>query len=73
MADPAASATLTRRATVALARKAKIPDLSELRATQSIFFAMTELCKQNGQDYRPARDAVAAVKRGKYRADLGVP
>ena len=73
LADPLASAEMSRRATVKLASTAKVPDLSPLRASQSIFYAMTELCKQNGDAYKPAKDAVAAVEEGKYRADLGDP
>jgi hypothetical protein len=73
LADPLAAADMSRRATVKLARKADISGLSQLRASQSIFFAMTELCKENDASYTPAEDAVAAVKRGEYRADLGAP
>ena len=73
LADPAASADVTRRATVQLANQANIRDASVLQVSQSIFFAMTELCKGEAEDYKPARAAVAAVKRGEYRADLGEP
>ena len=73
LADPLAAGDVSRQATVKLARKADIRGLSLLRASQSIFFAMTELCKENDAGYAPAADAVAAVERGEYRADLGAP
>ena len=73
LADKAGSADLSRRAQVALAAEAKIPDMSPLRAGQSIFFAMTELCKGAEAGYTPGSDAVKAVKRGEYIADLGAP
>lgn len=73
LADPLAAAQMSRRAAVKLARAADIEELSELRASQSIYFAMTELCEANDDSYTPAAAAVAAVKRGKFRADLGAP
>jgi hypothetical protein len=38
-------ADVTRRATVAIADREQIRGLNRLQATQSLFFAMTELCK----------------------------
>jgi hypothetical protein len=75
LADPTDTkvAKGSRRATFALADEAKLPDMNRLQASQSILFAMTELCKENGGSYKPAEDAVAAVKDGKYEADLGTP
>jgi hypothetical protein len=66
-------ADVTRRATVAIADRERIAGLSGLQATQSIFFAMTELCKEQPAAYEPAKAAVRAVRQGKYRADLGTP
>jgi hypothetical protein len=66
-------ADVTRRATVALADRAQIQGLSRLRATQSVFFAMTELCKGRPASYQPATAALRAVERGDYRADLAAP
>ena len=43
------------------------------QATQSVFFAMTELCKGRKGSYQPASAAVRALQQGKYRADLGAP
>jgi hypothetical protein len=47
--------------------------MSQLRVAQSIFFAMTELCKDADAGYKPAADAVRAVEQGKYIADLEAP
>jgi hypothetical protein len=63
----------TRRATVAIADRERIAGLNRLQATQSVFFAMTELCKGRKGTYEPASPAVRAVRQGKYRADLGAP
>jgi hypothetical protein len=63
----------TRRATVAIADREGIAGLNRLQATQSVFFAMTELCKGRTGTYQPASAAVTAVQQGKYRADLGAP
>ena len=73
LADKQASAAVTRRAQFALAEDANVKDMSRLRVAQSIFFAMTELCKGADAGYRPAADAVRAVEQGKYIADLGAP
>jgi hypothetical protein len=64
-------ADVTRRATVAIADRERIARLNRLQATQSLFFAMTELCKGSPASREPARAAVQAVRQGKYRADLG--
>jgi hypothetical protein len=66
-------AEVTRRATVALADGARIPGLNRLRATQSLFFAMTELCKGRQASHQPATAAVRAVEQGDYQADLNAP
>jgi hypothetical protein len=67
------AAGLTRRASVALANQAEIRGLTTLQATQSIFLAMTELCKEEAKGYKPAKAAVEAVRSGRYRANLGEP
>lgn len=64
-------ADVTRRATVAISGRERIPRLNGLQATQSIFYAMTELCKERPASFEPAEAAVRAVRAGKYRADLG--
>jgi hypothetical protein len=66
-------ASVTRRATVALADQEQLPDLNRLQATQGLFFAMTELCKGRPPSYQPARAAVRGVREGRFRADLGTP
>jgi hypothetical protein len=71
--DKVASARMTRIAQYALADDAQIPRLNRLQASQSIFYAITELCKSQPGSYRPATDAIADVRSGKYRADLGAP
>jgi hypothetical protein len=66
-------AETTRRATVAIADREQFGRLNRLQATQSLLFAMTELCKGSPASHEPARAAVQAVRKGTYRADLGAP
>jgi hypothetical protein len=68
--DPVAAAQLTRPVQYALADDAKIRGLNRLQASQSIYYAITELCKGNTGSYRPAKDAIAAVRSGELRAEL---
>jgi hypothetical protein len=71
--DKVASARITRIVQYALADDAKIQGLNRLRASQSIFYAITELCKGRPGTYEPAEDAIAAVRSGEMRANLGTP
>lgn len=71
--DKVASADITRRVQYALADDAKIKGLTDLQSSQSIFYAITELCKGKPGSYEPAEDAIAAVRSGELRADLGTP
>ena len=73
LADKVASASLTRRVQYALADDAGIPGLNRLRASQSIFYAITELCKGKPGSYKPARPAISGVRSGEYVADLSAP
>ena len=73
LADKVGSASMTRRVQYALADDAEIPGLNRLRASQSIFFAITEVCKGKPGSYRPARPAISAVRSGEFVADLGAP
>ena len=73
LADKVASAGLTRRVQYALADDAEIPGLNRLRASQSIFFAITEVCKDKPGSYKPARPAISGVRSGEYVADLSAP
>ena len=71
--DKVNSARMTRIVQYALADDARIRGLNRLQASQSIFFAITELCKGQPDSGQPAREAIAAVRSGKYRADLATP
>jgi hypothetical protein len=70
LSDAVASARMTRVVQYALADDAKIRGLNRLQASQSIYFAITELCKSKPGSYRPAKDAIAAVRSGELRAEL---
>ena len=73
LADKVASARMTRIVQYALADDARIPDMSRLRASQSIFFAITEVCKDKPGSYKPARPAISGVRSGEFVADLSAP
>jgi hypothetical protein len=68
--DKIASARMTRIVQYALADDAKIRGLNRLQASQSIYYAITELCKSKPGSYRPAKDAIAGVRSGEFRAEL---
>jgi hypothetical protein len=68
--DKLTAARITRVVQVALADDAKIRGLNRLQASQSIYFAITELCKAKPGSYQPAKDAIAAVRSGELRAEL---
>jgi hypothetical protein len=71
--DKIASADISRRVQYALADDAKVKGLTRLQSSQSIFYAITELCQGRPGTYEPAEDAIAAVRSGELRADLGTP
>jgi hypothetical protein len=71
--DKVASADITRRVQYALADDAQVKGLTRLQSSQSIFYAITELCKGQPGTYEPAEDAIEAVRNGKLRANLGTP
>jgi hypothetical protein len=71
--DKVAAADITRRVQYALADDAEIKGLNRLQSSQSIYYAITELCKDQPGSYRPADRAIAAVRSGELRADLGTP
>jgi hypothetical protein len=73
LADKVASARMTRVVQYALADDARIADMSRLRASQSIYFAITEICRGKPASYKPARPAIAGVRSGEFVADLGSP
>jgi hypothetical protein len=60
----------TRMVQHALAADVKIRGLSELALSQSIYYALTEVCKGKPASFEPADEAIAGVKSGKYRAEL---
>jgi hypothetical protein len=64
---------VTRQATVAIANREQFRGQTLLQTTQSLFFAMTELCKGQAASYRVAKPAVQGVRQGKFKADLGTP
>jgi hypothetical protein len=71
--DKVDSARMTRIVQYALADDAKIPRLNRLRASQSIFYAITEVCKDKPGSFKPARPAISGVRSGEYLADLEAP
>lgn len=73
LADKVSAAGLTRRVQYALADDAAIAGLNRLRASQSIYFAITEVCKGQPGSYRPARPAIDGVRAGEFVADLSSP
>lgn len=73
LADPVASARMTRIVQYALADDIKVRRLNRLQKGQSIFFAITEICRGKPASYAPAEEAIEGVRRGDYRADLGAP
>jgi hypothetical protein len=73
LSDKVASARMTRIVQYALADDAKIRGLNRLRASQSIYYAITEVCKGKPGSFEPAEPAIAGVRSGEYRADLEAP
>jgi hypothetical protein len=70
LADKVASAGMTQMVQYALADDARIARLNRVRASQSIFFAITEICKGKPGSYKPARPAISGVRSGEFVADL---
>lgn len=60
----------TRMVQHALAADVKVSGMSELAVSQSIYYALTEVCKSKPGSHEPAKDAIAGVRSGKYRAEL---
>ena len=73
LSDKLDSARMTRIVQYALADDAKIRGLNRLRASQSIYYAITEVCKGEPGAFKPAKPAIAGVRSGEYRADLEAP
>jgi hypothetical protein len=60
----------TRMVQHALAADVKVSGMGELAVSQSIYYALTEICKSKPDSFEPAKDAIAGVKSGKYSAEL---
>jgi hypothetical protein len=60
-------ARVGKRAHFGMADDARIPGLSRLRASQSIFYAVTEICRGKPPSYRPGREAVEGVRSWRFR------
>jgi hypothetical protein len=67
-------ARLVIRAQAALARepalKRRVREQGFQRANQSLYFALTDVCKGREPSFRPAQLAVKGVQSGTYRSDL---
>jgi hypothetical protein len=68
----AAHARLVIHAEFALAQvpelRRQVAEQTLNRAGRSVYFALTEVCKERAPSFRPARLAVEGVRRGRYRA-----
>ena len=60
----------TRLVQYALARELKGTGLNPLQASQSVYFALTKICKSRPDSYEPAKAAIAAVRCCRYLAEL---
>jgi hypothetical protein len=62
------------RAQTALVReralRRRVAEQGPQRVNQSIYFALTEVCKGRDPSFRPARQTVEGVRRGSYQAEL---
>jgi hypothetical protein len=60
-------AHVTRQATVAIADRERFRSLNRLIASQSLYYALTEVCKQKPVTFEPAQAAADGVRDGTYR------
>lgn len=60
-------------AAVVLAETTKLRGVSRQQVNQRIYGAFHGVCAKHGAAYRPAKDAVAAVERGEFRAEVALP
>jgi hypothetical protein len=60
----------TRMVQHALAADVRLGGMSELAVSQSIYYGLTEVCKSKPGSHEPAREAIAGVKSGRFRAEL---
>jgi hypothetical protein len=68
------AARLVIRAQAALTREPvltkRVREQGSQRVNQSVYFALTEVCKGRGPSFEPARLALRGVQSGTYRSDL---
>jgi hypothetical protein len=48
------------------ALRSRVEAMTENRVGRSIYWAMTEVCKDRDASFTPGKDAVAAVREGRY-------
>jgi hypothetical protein len=60
-------ANATRQATFAIADRERFRDLNRLRASQSLYYALTEVCKHKPVTFEPAQAAADGVRDGTFR------
>jgi len=46
--------------------RGRVEEMTANRVGRSVYWALTEICKGRAASYEPAREAVEAVRRGKY-------
>ena len=63
-------AHVTRQATFAIADREQFRNLNRLRASQSLYYAMTEVCKQQPVTFEPAKAAADGVRDGTFRVRM---
>ena len=58
---------------IALVSREKVADGSNVQVATRSTGAMADMCRKRGEgDYRPGDDAVAAVRSGKYPAEVSI-
>src|SRR4051794_13126274 len=60
-------AHVTRQASFAIVDRERFRNLNRLLASQSLYYAMTEVCKQKPVTFEPAHAAADGVRDGTYR------
>jgi hypothetical protein len=60
-------ARVTRQATFAIADRERFRNLNRLLASQSVYYALTEVCKQKPVTFEPAHAAAEGVRDGTFR------
>jgi hypothetical protein len=66
------SPDLYSQGTVKLSRRVRLPGANDYQVLLRMRNAITDICDKSGRgDYRPASEAVRAVKSGKYKTAKG--